>query len=426
VADELLDQAQGLIGAGKAEQAYQLLKPEADARAGDADFDFLYATAALDAGHALDAVFALERVIDANPNNGPARAKLALAYVALGETESAEQEFGKVKDMPLPEDVSATIDKYLSEIERHHALTRPVYRRYVKTGLGFDSNVNSATDDNQVAVPGLGGLVFTLAPESRELDSMIWDVGAGFDFSHPLQAGLNVTGGIDFDHRIAPEESDFTTTSASGHLGLDWLRGKNRFSLIGQGEKMFVDGSAGVVDADREVGGLTLQWQHNLNPANQFTVFGQAALVRYPDQRVRNVNRYTGGIGWAHAYLNAASRPVVYASFYGGTEDEQNHTFGEHNSRDFYGVRVGGQVAAGAKGTVLGQFSYQNSDYDAPVPLFNVTRDDDFIMATVGYRYQYDVNWSLTPTLRYSNSDSNFVLTDYDRVEVMFTIRNDF
>ena len=54
------------------------------------------------------------------------------------------------------------------------------------------------------------------------------------------------------------------------------------------------------------------------------------------------------------------------------------------------------------------------------------TRDDDYFDVNAGYRYQYDRNWSITPTLRYNNNDSNIVTSDYDRVEFMLTVRNDF
>ena len=195
-ADELLDQAEALIAKGQAEQAYQLLKPQADARAGEANFDYVYASAALDAGQAMDAVFALERVIDANPDHGPARAKLALAYLALGETDNAESEFGKVKDMDLPEDVAKTIDKYLSQIERYETLTRPQWRRYVKTGFGYDSNVNAATDDGQVAVPALGGGSMPTTADDNFIDWWVMSladpsqVEISLSFASPVPTGL--------------------------------------------------------------------------------------------------------------------------------------------------------------------------------------------------------------------------------------------
>jgi len=93
IADELTDKAKGLLAAGKGAEAYQLLEPAESARAGNVEFDFLLGLAALESGQNTRAVFALERVLAMDPNNVRARAEIARAYLALGETQTAAQEF---------------------------------------------------------------------------------------------------------------------------------------------------------------------------------------------------------------------------------------------------------------------------------------------------------------------------------------------
>jgi hypothetical protein len=195
--------------------------------------------------------------------------------------------------------------------------------------------------------------------------------------------------------------------------------------LSGQGQKFTVRG-ASLIDGDRDLGGLTAQWQHNFDAQNQLTAFAQVAFIRYPDQDVRDVNRYAGGVGWGHAFAQGASDAVVFVSAFGGTEDAIEDTFGEHFGRDFIGVRAGGQITVMPKLYANGSFTYQHSDYDEADPAFLVKRDDDYVDVGLGLRYQYDRNWSVRPEVRYTNNDSNIVITDYDRVAVMMTIRNDF
>ena len=163
-----------------------------------------------------------------------------------------------------------------------------------------------------------------------------------------------------------------------------------------------------------------------MDQANQFTVFGQASIVRYPEQRVRDVNRYTGGVGWGHAFLGATYNPVIFISAFGGIEDEKSESRGQQFSRDFFGVRGGGQIQIRPKSTLFGSITYQASNYDGTDPTFLDTRDDDFIDVSAGYRYQFNPNWSVSPTVTYNNNDSNFTTSDYDRVEVMVTARIDF
>ena len=216
------------------------------------------------------------------------------------------------------------MESYLAAIDQYHGAYRTSFARYVTTGLGFDTNVNNATDRGAVtASPAAGGLVFALANDSRELDSTKWDIGAGFSFTSPLQSDLRLVGGIDFNYSIALRDSDFTTTHARGHTGFQLTRDQNQYSLIVQGEKYFVDGP-GISNSDRQLGAAVLQWRHIYNDNTQVSLFGQAALIRYPEQQVRNVNRYSGGVGVAHAMPQMAGSPVIFASAFGGVENSQN------------------------------------------------------------------------------------------------------
>lgn len=426
-ADELLREAQAHMDAGRPAAAYELLKAAEADRAGQPGFDYLLGVAALDSGNPVDAVFALERAVDISPESGPARAELARAYLALGETDDARNEFDKVKAMDVPADVRETIDRYMTAIDSFHDVTRTRFRPWVQIGLGYDTNVNSATDQNLVAVPALGGLVFTLTGTSVEENSPVWNIGGGVGFTSPLsvERGLSLFGRIGLEHRLTVDESDFSTTAGDGSLGLALRRDRHQFRLSADANIVKIDGASGI-RSDRETAGLMAQWQFTPDDANQFTAFSQFSIVRYPDQRVRDVNRVTVGTGWGHAFTGVPGRPVLFGSVFGGFEDEQSESRGAHFGRSFYGGRLGGQVTVHERGNVFGTLTYQQSRYDEKDPLFLYRRDDDFLDVNVGYRFNYDRNWSLSPTIRYSNNDSNILTNDYDRIEVMVMLRNDF
>lgn len=426
-AEDPLAAAQALLDAHKPAEAYALLKPLEESRAGEPGFDYLLGIAALDSGQPLEAMFALERVVDLAPDNGPARTELARAYLALGETEDARREFNKVKAQQVPDDVAQRIDQYLSTIEVYENATRTRFRPYVQMGLGYDSNVNSATDQNLVAVPALGGVVFELSDQSLELDSAVWDLAAGLSFTSPLSADkrLSLYGQIGLDHRLALSEGEFTTTDAAGQLGLHYRRERDQFRVGVEADKLKVKGGS-TVASDRELGGTTAQWQHSFSDTDQLTVFGQFSMVRFPAQQVRNVNRYTGGVGYAHVFAGVAGAPALFASAFGGVEDAQRESTGAHFGRDFYGLRVGGQLDIGAQGAVFGAVTWQGSAYDSRDPTFLVTRDDDFFDVNAGYRHQLDKHWSVVPTVRWNRNDANIPTSNFDRYEVLMTVRNDF
>ncbi len=424
---DVLTEAKTLIDGRDAAAAYELLKAEEETRAGEPDFDFLLGQAAVECGKPLDAVFALERVLDAMPDHGPARAELARAYLALGETEDARKEFEKVRGMKLPSEVSQRIDQYLTGIKLYDDATRTRFRPYVLAAMGYDSNVNSATDNSRVAVPALGGLEFLLDNTSQELDSAIWDIGAGMSFSSPLDAsaGLSLVGGIAIDHRVAMAESDFSGNSYGGDLGLLWRRGQHQFRVGAEANRFNIDGASSF-NSDRQVGGGVAQWQYTLSQSDQLSLFGQYSMIRFPEQRVRNVNRITGGGAWAHAFSETLGQPVLVLSAFGGDEAAQNERLGAHFGRGFYGARAGVQWVVRDRDSAFASFTYQNSEYDQPDPVFLATREDDYYDFLAGYVYRHTRNWSLSPTLRYNTSDSNLVTSEFDRVEVMVTVRNDF
>ena len=343
--DSVLLEAKALMDARQAQQAYDLLKPLEEDEAGNPDYDFLLGIAALDIGHNTEAIFALQRVVDQQPKHGPARAELARALMQANESDAARRELETLQGQDPPSDVKRVVEEYLAAIDRYHGAYRSTFARYVHAGLGFDTNVNNATNRGAVAAPGLGGLIFALAADSRELDSSIWKLGTGFSFSTPVRDALRLVGGADFDYEVALRDSDFTKSFAKGHAGLQYSRGQNQFSLLAQGEKFFIDGT-GQRNADRELAGGIFQRRRILNPNTQLSMFGQFATIRYPEQKIRNVNRSVGGAGIAHALPDVAGSPVLFVSGYGGTEDSKNNLTGlgggTHFDRDFYGLRVGG------------------------------------------------------------------------------------
>jgi hypothetical protein len=418
-ADDDVKQAQQLLKTGKGAQAYEVLKGHVDAKAGNPEFDLLLGMAAVDAGKPNRAVFALERVLDAQPDNDLARAELARAYYELGENDTAKAEFDAVRGKQLPSSIAATIDQYLSGIEQRLSATRTRYDVFIETGLGYDSNVNSATSNNQVALPALGGLVFTLTPGSTALDSKLWLINAGFNFYTPLRQDTTLFGGIEFDNRLAVDESDFSQHQYNGTLGVNLRRGVDQYRLIGQAQKYTVGGSD-----FRDYGGFVAQWQRDLDANNQITVFAQGAVVQYPGQSIRNVDRVAGGVGWGHAF-SGAGKPIIYATVYGGGEFD-THDNADFVGRDFAGLRLGGQYMLNDRWYALGSFEYEHSNYDGKEPFFLKARDEDYVTIDAGLRYALNKNVSIRPELRYSRNDSNINVFAYDDWQGLTTLRYDF
>ena len=223
LADEVLDEARELLGRQQAGAAYDLLSPLEGDRSGDPDFDYLLGIAALDAGLATQAIFALERVLAVDPTHDLARAAIAHAYLIVGERETARQEFEtvqKVKD--IPEAAQETFNKILALMDQARVEEdRTTISGYVDMSIGYDSNINSATDESQVPFPILAqfipGTVLTLTGNTRERDHSFANLAAAVNVSHPVAEGWRLIGGARGYNRITA--APFSTRDAYAYAG---------------------------------------------------------------------------------------------------------------------------------------------------------------------------------------------------------------
>jgi hypothetical protein len=421
-ADQTLLNAKALIDGGNPQAAYDMLAPLQSERAGDPEFDFLLGSAALDLGKNTEAVFALERVLALQPNNGPARAQIARAYFNLKETETAKREFENVKKQDIPPEVSATIDRYLAAIDRIGETEKASARFFLEFATGYDSNVNSATTIQQVVAPGFGGAVFTLTPASRKLDDGFLTATAGVNVRNPLGKRWAVVGGLTANSRVNFTRDNFDTGFFDGYLGVSTRFGRETVTLVAQANTFLLDDPL-YPEAFRNAWGGTAQWTHDFNARSQLTAYAQYSSLEYPGQSPRDADRYIGGLGYAHAFR--AGDPVLYAGVYGGDERTKDGTFDYLGHRPL-GLRVGGQKSLAQKWLLFFSAAYENRRYNGMDPTFLVTRKDNQYSAGLGVSYLMPYEWRLSPQVTYLYNDSNLQISQFTRLQAFVSMRRDW
>lgn len=416
-----ISQAKELFYAGKAVEAYQLLIPLADELAGSVQYDYLLGQVAIDAGEPLQGIFALERVLDQKPDFAPARAELARAYFNIGENEAAKAEFKQVQQVEMPAGSQQLISSYISTIDERilGGITDSSF--YVAAGLGYDSNVNSAGPTSQIALQ-TGTL--TLTPE-KESGVGILEVGGRY--SHAIKQNIKIYGGVVLELYNALDERDFSTQIADGVAGLHFLQGRNQYRVSMVGQIFALDGIR-----NRNLFGISSQWQHTINAANQFTLFGQYAGLRFPGANRLDVNQLSIGATWLHAFASVY-QPIAYFTTYFGDESEQTDIAdSEYVGREYFGLRAGVRFKTSAQLSWSGVLTYQQSEYGGLHPLsvldeaFSKIREDDYVDVTMGANYIIKNGWHLLPEITYSKNESKLEINSYDRVRAMVTVRKDF
>ncbi|MDZ7750455.1 MAG: tetratricopeptide repeat protein [Gammaproteobacteria bacterium] len=438
-----LDDARRMLGAGQAQAALDRLLVMEGERAGDPDYDYLLGIAALDAGRPGTAVFALERVVAMQPDNAQARAELARAYFMLHDNELAKQELENVKAMAPPEPVQATINKYLDALDQRFEALRTHVSVYAQAGIGFDTNINAATGDDDFVIP-LNRLSARDRIDTEENAVFLTgQLGAGithsvtpdlYFFVRGRLSGRENTGG---EKLISAGGEDFDDHRYGADIGLRYFKGANTFTATLSGERMNLNDVS-----YRSSGGLSLQWQHALDARNQLTGFVRTTNLRYqestiyPGNPLNDADQWLVGAAWGHEFGGQGS-PVLFASVYYAEDDERRKVSTTVNgvpvntsglvARDFWGLRVGGQYTLDERWDLVGSATAQFSDYDGPHPSFSDReREDDFYHLSVGGNYKASRQWLVRPRLTYTNNDSNVNFSDYDRWQAHVTARYTF
>ena len=366
-------------------------------------------------------MFALERVLAVLPNSAPARALIARAYFNLKETETARREFENVKKQDVPPEVATAIDRFLDAIERIEESERTSFRGFVELGFGYDSNVNSATADSQVAVPFFGGPV-DLASSSTEQDDMFVHFGGGVNFQHPFSKRLGLFGGLAYQNKSNVNENNFSTYYYDANLGLSYRRDRDTFTLGAQYNTFFVNDTSVYSDAYRNASGLTGQWQHDFDSRNQVSFFGQLSRLDYPNQEIRNADRYVGGAGYAHAF--GPGTVIAYLGVYGGVENEKEDGVPQFG-HELYGARLGTQWNMSEKFALFLNASGEQRQYGGPDPFFLVDREDTQYNASAGFIIFASKGLRVTTQASGTRNDSNIPINEFDRVVYQISLRYD-
>lgn len=409
----LLAQAQALMSAGQPQVALALLEDRTPAFAGDPDFDFQLGIAALDAGDSGKAIFALERVLAAQPDNTLARAEIARAFLAAQEHDAARREFEVVYAADLPEPVRRTVERYLAILALPEAERKPRLSGHVEVAIGYDDNVNLGTSLDRWVI-GDGQALIPLAT-SRPGKSTFQTVGVFAQYVVPIGGSADWTIGVNLNQRINPSQHNYDLGSVDLTTGFGWVSGKNRYSVSGQMQQIWLD-----QEAFRAAGGLSAQWQRELGPATQVGVYGQWFALDFPDQELRNARRLVAGLTAVHGFGEKAS-PVGVANLYVGREKSTEAV--DELSFRFLGLRAGLSATLAANWRASTSIGWERRDHDAADSFFGVTREDRQLEWRAGLERDLASQLTLSPVISHLRNTSSLGPNEFRRTQFQLGLR---
>lgn len=413
--DGPIKQALALHASGKAQQAYEMLLPLMARRAGDSDYDYALGIAAADSGRPAEAIIAFQRVLAAQPNNAKARAELARAYALAGDIDTARAQFDTVvQDPSLPDPVRQRFDRLVREYDSQINGSDMSLSGFADAAIGYDSNINAATDDTNVTIPlfeafGPG----TLGANARETDAGFYQLSGGASLVKGISRQTRLFGSVLGTWRDNIQSDPFDQASLTGTAGISHtLADRNTLSVSIQAQQFWLG-----QESFRQSYGMIGQYTRRLNGGKALSVSGEYFRLNNDFDALRDASRYAGGISYA-------GRNLIVSITAGHEETRQQA--GDHLSFDFYRANVGYEKPLAKTLSVVAGLNGQIRRHDAADPLFLVERADEQIDASLGLRWLVAPRIIVRPRVGYTRNYSNIALNDYDRLTASLGMRIEF
>lgn len=420
---DVLERLDRKVAAGRFDEAHALALEHRFDLEGQSLFDFYYGLAALETGNTSEAVFALDRAVAQRPGFTRARLELARAHFEVGDDRRAREHFRQVLAQEPPPPVAARVEQYLHAMDRRADRYSTVVSGWIEGGLGHDTNVNSATDADEITVNLFGiDLVSDLDDGQQELDDEFWRTAVRGRISEPLARGVTVFAQADFEERQNLDEGDFDTRRLGGRFGTVF-HGDRARTEVGFGmQRFWLDG-----DAYQDRVGLFANSRYSLGTRTALLGSLQWSRLGYDELGSRDSDLLFASGGVSHAW-QAALRPVTSLSLFLGDESarDDGDVADSQASRDIYGVgaQLGLTLAPAWRFTTALQ--YRRSEYGADNPLFGETREDDYYQLDLDLHWQPNPRWRIGPHVRLAENDSNIDLYEYDREVYELRVRYNF
>lgn len=398
-----------------AEGSYQALKAQEAQRRGDPAYDFALGIAAADASRFGEAVIALQRVLAVQPNNALARAEIARVYALMGDVDTARAEFDTVVDDPsVPDPVRERFTRLIRGFDRQIAGGGDEFTGFFDLEGGWDSNINTATDETSIVLPAFSFLgPAALNGAATERGEAFLQLQGGISASTAIDRQTRLFGSVLASWRENLESSFVDQGSFVGAAGIAHTLGnKDVISLAVQGQEFLLDGKG-----YRTSVGAVARYTMRLEDNTALSFSGDFFRLDYDGNPLADAQRYGGSVTY--------SGREIFAGIGAGREETVRKTF-DHLSHLFVTAQVGGEFPVAEKVSVIGGVGVEYRNHDGADPLFLEGREDFRIDASLGVRVLLTEQLSVRPRVTYSRNESNLDLYDYDRWTASVGLRLEF
>lgn len=417
--DPVVRQLDELVARGQYEEAYTLARANLDQYEGEPEFDFLYGLAAMDSGRPTEAVFALERIAYTYPDQQRVKLELARAFYMSNNLPASRQLFTEVLATNPTPNVQTNIRAFLTEIDAREETLRGNFTWFLLSGIGNDSNINSATELGVIPTP-IGDV--ELSPNGQSIDDSYMDLGGGVSYTQPFSKTSALSASASYTQHNNFSTSAFDLDVLAADLSYAHIvRETMRFSYGARAQFVNLDG-----ESFQDSRSLITSWQRSPGTGWSQGLTGAYSQVRFddginPNASFRDVNQVL-----LSGVVSKTSGNFFHSvSAYIGDESAVR-SLGENNAQQFYGIAFSEQFQFRPQHIPYFRISLHRSENQAPDPIFNIEREDDTFSTSLGWVWRANRNINVTTDVTYTENDSNLDLYTYDRVKYQTALRYQF
>jgi Surface lipoprotein assembly modifier len=410
-----VDDLRAQVEAGRSAAAYAAFCADAADRSGE--FDLWCGVAAVDVGRPGEGVLALERYVLQIPDDVRARLELARAYFYARDDLRARQEFEAVAQLKPPAEVQAGIDRYLAALSVREARYRGRKQFYVEAGGGYDSNANAGVAQAELGLPVLGQV--TISDFGVRKGSSFGWIAAGGEINKPVTPGWTLNGSVSGNGTFYRSASEFNLANFGASFGASYQADRNTFTGSYAHGEITLDGSR-----YRWTDGVAFEWRREINERASFSLAPQFARLAYAgDNSARDADLTALSASYRQIWPTSW-QPVLNASVFFG--DERNRQDRGDLGRRLWGASADVTVSPSPSWALNAGVGYAGSDYEAAVPLLDVTRRDHNVSANFGALYLISAHWSVRAEFQYARNSSNLELYEFTRHVGALKVRYEF
>lgn len=414
---ELLDEARGLLQQDQPQQAFELLSGQSVQYAGDTEFDYWLGLSAVRAGEYGHASFALERVIERQPNHAGARLELATTYVALGQEEEAARQLDILRTLNPPPAAAKRIEQLSEAVARRtEREARQDQLFYVSLEGGHDDNAGTWPDTSLDVLPGNAAI--------RPVDSAFYGarLGGSKNFQVAPDQKVGVTGQL-YGRRHEQEDAEQFDQNF-GLLRLRWVRdldGRQEIDLGAEAATLELDG-----EGYYDLAGAYATWRNRVSETVTYDATLRGRDIAF---EVETNDYFFWHLGGSVQY-QLTPRLRLDLGISAELEDAGEDRAG--GDARIGGLDASARYALASRQVLTGEVQYSYAEYQDTYDAFVALnpqaedRNDERYELALGHEWFFADDWQTRLEVRYREQDSSLDLFSYDRMLGTLTLTRYF